>query len=61
MLSISQLLTYSSSELKVDSISATFFPEAIKAEAYNKSFHLTADAISFTYNMNSEDQVVLHK
>ena len=33
LLSISQLLTYSSSELNVDSISATFFPEAIKAES----------------------------
>ena len=54
LLSISQLLTYSSSELNVDSISATFFPEAIKAEssAYNNSLHLTADAISFTYNKN---------
>ena len=52
LLSISQLLTYSSSELNVDYISATFFPEEIKAEssAYNNSLHLTADAISSKRN-----------
>ena len=58
LLSISQLLTRSISELKVDSISATFFPKAIKAEssAYNnKSFHLTADAISLTYNRDNRE------